>query len=229
MLTKNKTVIVIQARMNSTRLPGKILMDWGDTNMLGALISRLSNSNLTQGVIVATSNEKTDDEVADYCQRTNINFFRGSEENVLSRLLAAALSVKADNIVRLTADNPFVDGKLVDFVVSDFLKKWPEIDYVSNVDDCGFPFGLFVEVLTTKILKQLNIDSNTYEQEHVTPRLRKSPSAFRTQKVKANYSFPPIGFSVDTLADRNRLLPIFLHLQEQNLDFGMFEISNIDF
>ena len=164
-----KVVAIIQARMNSSRLPGKVLMPLGSTTVLGYLLNRVKQSTRLDEIIVATSKSTADDQIANYCKKKSVNIYRGSENNVLSRYVEAGNEAHADVIVRITGDCPLVDPELIDDCVDGLLGS--NFDYISNCNnvDRPLPDGFDVEVFTFKsllILQKLSIVSSY--QEHVT-------------------------------------------------------------
>ena len=133
MKIKPKVLIVIQARMNSSQLPGKIMYDFAGAPMLQRLIEKVLPSTKVDGLIVATSTNEKDDIVEKFCKENNFDVFRGSEKNVLSRFISIGLKYNADIIIRLTGDNPFVNAELVDFMTNKFLNKYILIIYQTMV------------------------------------------------------------------------------------------------
>lgn len=220
--------IIIQARMNSSRLPGKILMDWGGKPMLHQLIDRVKLSNLANSLIVATTNSSLDDDVENLCNKLGVFCFRGSEKNVQGRFLAVAKKYQLDVIVRLTADNPFVGADLVDEAIACFMKSYPTTQYLGNIDECGYPHGLYVEVVLTSVLEKVSQQATALDAEHVTWKLRNEAELFNAKKLVASKKFNKTPLTVDTIYDRNFLLPIFENLYRKNKNFGLDEISNLD-
>lgn len=165
------TVIIIQARMSSTRLPGKVMKDLCGKPLLWHVISRCLESRKANMVCVATSLNKEDDVIADFCGEEHFSVFRGSLEDVLSRYYEAAKTFKADTIVRVTADCPLTDAHIIDSCVEAF--ETSGADYVSNVNPARtFPRGLDVEVFSFSSLAKAHQEATTaYEREHVTPYL----------------------------------------------------------
>ena len=145
------TVAVIQARMGSTRLPGKVLMQLGDHPVLSWVIQAAQNAPGVNQVIVATSTLPGDDVIAEFCHGNRIECFRGSESDVLSRYLGAAHQTGADIIVRLTGDCPFLDPAVIGEVIQ--LRKMKNAAYATNTDPATYPDGLDVEVFTREALE----------------------------------------------------------------------------
>ena len=164
-----KVVAIVQARMGSSRLSGKVLKALGSTTVLGFLIERIKESTLVDEIVIATSKMKCDDQIVTAFKDSNYKIFRGSENDVLSRYIDAALDSKADVIVRITGDCPLVDPVLVDDCVKKLIDQ--KLDYISNCNqvDCPLPDGFDVEVFTTtsfRIIDTISIIS-AY-REHVT-------------------------------------------------------------
>ena len=133
----------------------------------------------------------------------------------------------ADAIVRLTADNPFVGAELVDIVIEEFIQRYPMVDYVSNTENSGYPFGLFVEVVNMTSLEELQLQKLSRAQlEHVTVPFRSCNSRYSTYQVRSNYDFGQLALSVDTMEDYIRLEPLFRTLSERNANFGLADIAS---
>ncbi|WP_311172595.1 glycosyltransferase family protein [Halobellus ordinarius] len=178
----NKTVAIIQARMGSTRLPEKVLMDIGEEPMLWHVHERASHASLLDGVVVATSTEPADDEVASFCAERGIPCIRGSEADVLDRYYQTAVEMDADTVVRLTADCPFLSPAVVDRVVREY--EASNCEYVSNTFEYTHPDGLDVEVFDIETLETAWEEATEPdEREHVTPYIRKS-DAFGSKNVE---------------------------------------------
>ena len=147
-----KTLLILQARTGSSRLPNKVLKKINNKTLIQIIIERIKKSKEIDQFVVATTTKKRDDILINYLKKMNINFYRGSEDDVLSRFLKTAIKFKADLIVRITADCPLVDYQMIDT----FVKKIKEIkaDYVSNLLPATFPDGFDVEVFNIKTLKK---------------------------------------------------------------------------
>ena len=164
-------VAIVQARMGSKRLPGKVLKKIMGKPVIELLLTRLSRSNYITKVCVATSDNKADDILCSVLEELGYSYFRGSETDVLKRYYDTAVEFNADVIVRITGDCPLVEPDIVDTTVTHYLEN--QVDYVSNSNPPTFPDGLDVEVFSFESLKQANsLAVSTYDREHVTPFLR---------------------------------------------------------
>lgn len=167
MSNQKKVGIISQARMTSTRLPKKVLMEAGGKTVLEHGIDRLKWSGYP--IYVATTVNQTDDVIVALCEKLNVPYYRGSENDVLSRYYECAKQYGLDVVVRVTSDNPLIDGHLVKAGIEEYFKK-PENSYVSNCLEATFPHGFNFEIFSFKALEYayLNAKEN-FEREHVTP------------------------------------------------------------
>jgi spore coat polysaccharide biosynthesis protein SpsF len=147
-----KTVATIEARMNSTRLPGKVLMDIGGIRSLECQIKRLEHSTFIDEIVLATTTNEIDDELVSFASEMEISVYRGDEDDVLARILGAAKSVDGDLQVQITGDCPLIDPVIVDQVIKTYLDFDGEIDFVSNEIIRSFPIGLDCRVFPVNIL-----------------------------------------------------------------------------
>ena len=171
-----KTAAIIQARMSSTRLPGKIMLPLKGKPVLQNIAERVSTAKNIDDVIIATSAETSDDIVENFCVKAGIKVFRGSLNNVLERYYKCALSETADIIARLTADNALIDGNIIDEAVNVF--SGGGIDYLSYKE--GLPLGMHVEIFSFPALEKSYHEAKDPEcLEHVTPYMIKNPDKFR--------------------------------------------------
>lgn len=163
-----KTYIILQARMNSERLPGKVMKLIGGIPIIGILIKRLKQSDLP--IILATSTNKENDELVEYAKSLDVLIYRGSEDNVLERYYLAAKSVDAQTIIRVTGDNPLLDGKFLRENVNYYYNINDERAYLSTGLSQSFPLGISVEIFSFSLLEEaLNNAVHPGEFEHVTP------------------------------------------------------------
>ena len=168
-----KILGIVQARMNSTRLPGKVLKTVGDKSLIEILLSRLSKSKKIDKIVLATSKNKENDVLASAVEKLGFEVFRGSEDDVLDRYFQTAKKYAPKTVVRITGDCPIIDPLIVDQVISLYQKE--SADYASNTNPPTYPDGLDVEVFSFNKLKEANDLAKTkYEREHVTPFIRQN-------------------------------------------------------
>jgi glutamate-1-semialdehyde 2,1-aminomutase len=173
-----KVIGVVQARMGSVRLPGKVLMPIAGIPAIDLLLKRLDNATTLDEVIVATSSSQQDDILAEHLRDLGIYYFRGDENDVLSRFLEINARVQPDVIVRLTGDCPFLDPAVVDSVVNELISKSAE--YSSNVEPPTFPHGFDVEAFTSDLLEWTQNHPDSMKSiEHVTTLMRETSSIKR--------------------------------------------------
>lgn len=162
-----KIVAIIQARMTSTRLPGKVLMPIGDKPLIQILLERIKRSKHIDEIVVALPQDTKSEPLETLCQQLGVSIFRGSELDVLTRFTGAARAHQADVVVRLCSDCPFLDPSLTDQVIKKFLDG--DFDYVNNIGARSFPDGLDVEVFTAESLYQADrTATHPKHREHVT-------------------------------------------------------------
>ncbi|MGD9788639.1 MAG: NTP transferase domain-containing protein [Sulfuricellaceae bacterium] len=175
-----KVVIIDQARMTSTRLPGKVLKPVLGKPLLEYQIERLRRVKRADDVVIATTTNASDDILVDFCRRHGVKVYRGSELDVLSRYYGAAVEAEADVVVRVTSDCPVIDPAVVDQVIGHYLAHQKEYDYVSNTQVRSFPRGMDAEVFSFGALESAYREGQLeYEREHVTPFLYGHPERFR--------------------------------------------------
>ena len=195
-----KVVAIIQARMGSTRLPGKVLMDIAGASMLGRTVGRARRASLVNETVVATTTDPHDDAVADECARLGVPVFRGSQEDVLDRYYRAAKEHSAQAVVRLTSDCPLIDPRAVDEVIDRFLKERP--DYAANTIERTYPRGLDTEVVSMGALERAWREaSRGPEREHVTPYIVRNLQEFRLLSVTSESDLSRHRWTVDTADD----------------------------
>ena len=209
--------IIIQARMASTRLPGKVLLPVAGKPMLQFLIERLQKCKLVEKIIVATSTNPENKKIIDLCSSMNIPVFAGSEDDVLDRFYRAAKKFNLDAIVRITSDCPLMDPLIVDMVVEKFLKSGA--DYLNNIDPPTFPDGMDVEVFSFAALERAWTKAIApHHREHVTAFIRETQD-FTKASVQSGFNLSNIRLTVDTTEDYELvcslvpLLPPDFHLQ----------------
>ena len=195
-----KNAAIIQARMNSNRLPGKVLQDICGQTMLACVLRRVKRASLLDQVIVATSATDADNAIIDECQKLAVPTFRGSEVDVLDRFYHAMLSCGADVAVRITADCPLIEPEIIDKVLRAFLSS--NVDYASNTLNRTYPRGLDVEVTKLSALKcAWEQSSKLYHRAHVTPYLYENPQKFKLLSVTNKTDWSCYRWTVDTSDD----------------------------
>lgn len=207
------TIIIVAARIDSSRLPGKSVKILHGKPMLEHVLDFLKFSKLTNRIIVATSVLKHDDKIEEICKKSNVDCFRGSPEDVLKRYYECAKIFNGDLIVRVTADNPLVEPELIDRAIKLCSKN--NFDYVTNMFHHTYPLGYTVEVMTFEVLKKNH--ENQHDQlarEHVTYHIRKNPKMYNTGEL-----FAPSGLersnwrlTVDYIEDFQLIEEIFKKL-----------------
>ena len=195
-----RTVAMIQARMTSTRLPGKVMMDINQKPMLRHLVDRVRLCQSVNEILIVTSLDSSDDCIVDYCKLNNIACYRGSLDDVLGRFLSAARAVKAEQIVRLTADCPLMPPDVVDDVVRFHLRD--SADYTNNCGRLRFPDGMDVEVISIQALEKSALNARwRSEREHVTLFIENNPSEFKISCFDAKADMENIRLTVDYKED----------------------------
>jgi spore coat polysaccharide biosynthesis protein SpsF len=213
--TAHRVVAIIQARMSSTRLPGKVLKPLGARSALGQVVHQLSHAKRINTIAIATSADASDDVLAEWARAEHLPCFRGSLNDVLARYHHAAWSLGAapnDAIVRITADCPLIDPAVVDSVIERFVATRAE--YCSNVNPPTFPDGLDVEVFTMAALERAYNEAHlTAEREHVTPYIRNHPELFRVENLENAVNYEHFRWTLDTEADYEFLCRVMELLQ----------------
>lgn len=204
-----KIVATIEARMTSRRLPGKVLMPVGNTNMLSYLYQRLQLVPSLNDIILATTTNKEDDVLVEFAQKANLAYFRGSEANVLSRVLSAAQRQHADLIVEITADCPVIDPVIIEQVIQTFL--YNKADYVNNVIVRSYPAGMDTQVFPVEVLAASAVLTNDLEElEHVSLHICRHPEMFKHINMVAprELFWPELGLTLDEPDDYKLLKSI---------------------
>lgn len=220
---------IIQARMGSNRLPGKVLKKVCGKPLLELQYERIQRASSIDRIVIATTTETADQEIEKFCQDRNIFYYRGSTEDVLDRYYQAALyfRVKEDDaIVRITADCPLIDPEVIDKVVEHLLQSG--VDYVANVDPPTFPDGLDVEVFKFPALKRAWKEARLIsEREHVTPYIRNNPQLFSRDNLRNERDFSNMRWTVDEAEDFELVRRIYEELYPRKADFSTDDILNL--
>jgi spore coat polysaccharide biosynthesis protein SpsF len=208
-----KVVAIIQARMGSTRLPGKVLLDLAGEPMLVRVVNRTRRAQTLDEVVVATTVQPADEAIVRLCAERGWPCSRGSEDDVLDRYYQAAVVHQADVVVRITSDCPLIEPEIMDQVVQEFLDLQPRIDYACNVlPRRTFPRGLDTEVMRFDVLEQAwREDPNPAWREHVTPYIQRNPDLFRIHGVSNKVDYSHMRWTVDTPEDLAFVRRIYNH------------------
>ena len=197
-----KTVIIVQARMTSTRLPGKVLKEILGKTLLAYLIERLRRVKLVDEIVIATTINATDDPIVALCNRLGVCVTRGSENDVLARYYEAAILHHADVIVRVTSDCPLIDPVVIDKIIAFYCNHRDEYDYVSNALTQSFPYGMAAEVFPFKALEEAHREAVAEpEREHVSPFIYTRPERYRIGQVVQSENLSHHRWTVDTPED----------------------------
>jgi spore coat polysaccharide biosynthesis protein SpsF len=220
-----KIVCFIEARMRSRRLPGKVLRPVCGKPMLELMIERVKRARTLDGIVVATTDQPCDESIASLAASLGVGAFRGSEEDVLSRVLGAARAYGADVIVETTGDCPLHDPALIDKVVADF--RIGGADFVSNVLDYTTPRGTDVRVFTTDALDEINRTSNDpADHEHVSLHFWEHPTKYRLRNVRTELGaeVAELRLTVDTPEDFALITAVYDALYPDKPDFTLADV-----
>ena len=209
---------IIQARMGSTRLPGKVLKDLAGEPMLTRVVHRVCRANMLDDVVIATTTASADGVIAELCHRHGWPCFRGSEDDVLDRYYQAAMTYRADVLVRITSDCPLIDPDVVDKVVQAFIDRQPQVDYVCNV---LFPRGLDTEVMRFDVLERAwRKDRNPVWREHVTPYIYYNPNLFQIHLMINEMDLSHMRWTLDTPEDLTFMRQIYDYFGHDHFSWG---------
>jgi len=216
-----RVVGIIQARMTSTRLPGKVLLPAVGTPLLQLMIERLRRAERLDDVWVATTDQPASDPIEALARELGAGCFRGSEEDVLSRVLGTAEAAGADVIVETTGDCPLIDPAVVDRVVDAYLAG--DVDYASNVLRRTYPRGLDTQVFPTAVLAEVDaLTQDPADREHVSLYIYEHPERYRLRNVESGHpGSAELRLTVDTPEDLELVREVFSALHPSNPAFGL--------
>jgi spore coat polysaccharide biosynthesis protein SpsF len=205
-----RVVAIVQARMGSSRLPGKVLAELGGRTMLGQVVLRLRLARRIDDIVVATSAGAEDDAVVEEAGRLGAGVHRGPVADVLARFLGAARASRADAIVRVTADCPLLDAGVVDSVIGALIDA---VDYASNTHERTYPRGLDVEALHRDTLERIaRLGTSPAAREHVTAFVMEAPELFRIAQLRADRDDSDLRWTVDTPDDLATVRALYAEL-----------------
>lgn len=222
---KKGVVAIIQARMNSTRLPGKALKNITGKPMLAHVVERLKSTKLVNEIVIATTTKEEDRIISRFANDFGVKSFAGSEEDVLDRYYQAAKRCEADVIVRITSDCPLIDPEVVDKVIAFYLKNRGTKDYVSNCLRRSYPRGLDTAVFCFEVLEMAWQQSKEpYQREHVTLYIYEHPEIFRLVNVENNEDLSYMRWTVDEARDLEFVREIYERLYKEGEIFAMKDV-----
>jgi spore coat polysaccharide biosynthesis protein SpsF len=223
-----KIVATIEARMTSSRLPGKVMLLANGKPMLEHLVNRLKRVKSIQEIVLATTINKTDDCLVEFAQQQGIVWFRGSEEDVMLRVIGAAESVDADVIVEISGDCPIIDPLLIEQSIQTFL--YNSCDYVVIGHIRSYPAGMDTQVFSLETLRRsAEMTDDPIEHEHVTLHIRRHPEFFSRLYLVASpdLHWPELGLVLDEQKDYELLKKIIEHFGKANPYFSCREVIEL--
>lgn len=218
-------VATIEARMTSSRLPGKPLLKVMDKTMLSFLVERLMLAPSLDCIVLATTTNAADDPLVDEADNLGIKVFRGSENDVMNRVLEAAKSVDADVIVEITGDCPLIDPDIIEQSIN--MYNCHEVDYVSNVMIRSYPDGMDTQVMSVEALeKSASLTNDDLDLEHVSLHIRNNPDIFSRVHLVAPPSlhWPELGLTLDEKKDFDLISEIIMHCKGSDPVFSCLDI-----
>ena len=214
---------LLQARMSSNRLPGKVLAPVLGRPMIARQLERLARATRLDRLVVVTSTDPGDDALAAFCTELGVACFRGALDDVLDRFHAALAGLRADHCVRLTADCPLADPGLIDALVDFHLAG--DYEYSSNCERRTYPDGLDAEILRVDVLDRAWREARDRpDREHVTTYVRRQPGVFRIGGLENNEDLGALRWTVDTPADLEFVRRVYAELHPQNPAFGWRDV-----
>ncbi len=220
---------IIQARMGSTRLPGKVMMDLCGSPVIEHVVKRINGSKLIDKIIIATSEDKNNQPIIEFCKNNNVDYFVGSEDDVVDRYYQTAIdnNIKVeDSIIRITSDCPLIDPSVVDKVIEEH--NHYKNDYTTNVIDCTYPDGLDCEVFNFDVLKDTWINANLSSQrEHVTLYIRDNPKKFKLGNVKNDIDLSSLRWTLDEKEDFIFINEVYNNLFNTESIFTMDDVVQL--
>jgi len=222
-----KIVAIIEARMTSSRLPGKVLMEVLGKPILHYLVERLKQVSLIDEIALATTTNSSDNSLIQFAVNEGIQSYRGSEDDVLTRVIEAAESVETDLVVEITGDCPIIDPVIIEQTIRMHLNN--NTDYTSNAHIRSYPDGMDVQVYSLNVLrKSSKMTSKRQDREHVTLHIRDNPEVFTHTNLIApsNLYWPKLGLTLDEASDFELLKRIIEHFNSKNPLFSCYDVVN---
>lgn len=221
-MSKLHVVAIVQARMGSTRLPGKVLADLHGQPLLAWVVRRAQRAKLIDHVVVATTINPEDDAVVDFCREQDFAYYRGSAYDVLDRYYQAAWEYRADVVVRITGDCPLIDPAMLDNNIRTFLKADPPLDFAANrlPGERTVPIGLDIEICTMDGLRIAWSEAQlAHEREHVMPFFYEHPERFNILHIRHKPDYGHYRWTVDTLEDLELLHQVVTNFEDDTFSW----------
>ena len=206
---------IIQARCGSTRFPNKVFAIIDGKPLLWHVVNRLKHATKIDDIIVATTVSEKDDKIEEWCKENDVHCFRGSEENVLNRYYSASEAFPSDYVVRITADDPFKEPKVIDAVITKLIEEG--YDHVTNNLPPSFPEGLDCEAFKKSALDRSEKEAETaFEREHVTQYIYHHPEIFKIGNVSNGKNLSYLRWTVDKDVDFEMVKAVYAHRNPAN-------------
>lgn len=225
---RGKVVATIEARMRSSRLPGKVLMSAAGRPLLQHMVERLARASTLDAIVIATTTDGSCDPIEELAARLGVGCYRGSEDDVLGRVLEAAQSAQADVIVETTGDCPLIDPSIVDRVIETFLAA--DVDYCTNVLGRTYPPGMDVQVFPRAVLEEVAaLTDDPVDHEHVSIYIYDHPKRFRLLDVPSGLDpdVATLRLTLDTPEDYQLIRTIFEELYPSHPEFGFNDVLEL--
>ena len=232
-----KVIAIVQARMGSTRLPGKMTKEILGKPIVEYVFDRVRPSKRLTEIWLATTTDTSDDVLAEWAKNHGVKCYRGSMNDVLDRYYQTAKLAEADVVVRITGDCPLADCQVIDCVINEYLTEYPKFDYVCNTQPPTFPDGLDTEVVSFVALEKAWQEARlSSEREHVTPYIWKHPEIFKIKNIFNDVDLSGLRWTLDTEEDFAFILLIIERIAAeseypyfQKIYNGIFLYSHIFF
>ena len=226
-----KIVTIIQARIGSSRLPGKVILPLAGKPLLLRLYERVALSKYAGEIVIAITEDESDNELAVLCQNNYLNFFRGSTIDLLDRHFKTAKKYNADAVVKIPSDCPLLDSDIIDKVILYYINNSDKFDFVSNLHPASYPDGNDVEIMSFDALERAWINAKkNFEREHTTPFIWENPDKFRIGNVLwetgLDYSMTH-RFTIDYKEDYEFIKRVYDELYHINPSFGLNDILSL--
>lgn len=226
--------VILLARMSSSRLPGKVLKEVCGKPILEHIINRLKNISMVEHLVLATTVNPNDDVLEKFCNTQDLEYFRGSEDNVLERCIKAAEAFNLDVIIRMGADTPFADWEVINEMMAVFLKehqKGNRLEYLSNNLKRSYPLGLDADIMTLDCFRRIDIETKGFTKElrklneiNVVPYVHQNLDKFKTYSFYKDFDYSHLRWTLDTPEDWELTCSIYNALYAKTPDFLMDEI-----